>query len=68
MVATLELQVEVVGCPAVCRHCWAQGVLYPAMPVADVGWVLEPAHRFCYDHRLGFGVYPMYGLAAHPRR
>jgi hypothetical protein len=24
MVATLELQVEVVGCPTVCRHCWAQ--------------------------------------------
>jgi hypothetical protein len=30
MVATLDLQVEVVGCPTVCRHCWAQGVPYPA--------------------------------------
>jgi hypothetical protein len=47
MVATLDLQIEVVGCPTVCRHCWAQGVPYPAMPVADVAWVLEETHRFC---------------------
>jgi len=67
MVATLELQVEVVGCPTVCRHCWAQGVPYPAMPVADIAWVLEQAHRFCDDHELGFGAYPMHELAAHPQ-
>jgi hypothetical protein len=67
MVATLELQVEVVGCPTVCRHCWAQGVPYPAMPVEDVAWVLEQAHRFCDDHRLGFGAYPMHELTAHPQ-
>ena len=67
MVATLELQVEVVGCPTVCRHCWAQGVPYPAMPVEDVAWVLEQAHRFCDAHRLGFGAYPMHELTAHPQ-
>jgi hypothetical protein len=67
MVATLYLQVEVVGCPTVCRHCWAQGVPYPAMPVEDVAWVLEQAHRFCDDHRLGFGAYPMHEVAAHPQ-
>jgi hypothetical protein len=67
MVATLYLQVEVVGCPTVCRHCWAQGMPYPAMPVADVAWVLEQAHRFCDDHGLGFGAYPMHELAAHPQ-
>ena len=67
MVATLYLQVEVVGCPTVCRHCWAQGVPYPAMPVDDVAWVLEQARRFCDDHGLGFGAYPMHELAAHPR-
>jgi hypothetical protein len=67
MVATLELQVEVVGCPTICRHCWAQGVPYPAMPVHDVAWVLEQAHRFCDDHGLGFGAYPMHELAAHPQ-
>jgi hypothetical protein len=67
MVATLELQVEVVGCPTVCRHCWAQGVPYPAMPVADIAWVLEQAHRFGDDHGLGFGAYPMHELAAHPQ-
>ena len=66
MVARLDLQVEVVGCPMVCRHCWAQGVPYPAMPVDDVAWVLEQAHRFCDDHGLGFGAYPMHEVAAHP--
>jgi hypothetical protein len=67
MAAKLWLQVEVVGCPTVCRHCWAQGVPYPVMPVADVAWVLEQAHRFCDDHGLGFGAYPMHELAAHPQ-
>jgi hypothetical protein len=67
MVAELWLQVEVVGCPTVCRHCWAQGVPYPVMPVADVAWVLEQTHRFCDDHGLGFGAYPMHELAAHPQ-
>ena len=50
MVAELWLQVEVVGCPTVCRHCWAQGVPYPAMPVDKVAWVLEQTHRFCDNH------------------
>jgi hypothetical protein len=66
MVATLDLQVEVVGCPTVCRHCWARGVPYLAMPVDDVAWVLEQARRFCDDHGLGFGAYPMHEVAAHP--
>jgi hypothetical protein len=67
MVATLQLQVKVVGCPTVCRHCWAQGVPYPAMPLADVAWVLEQSHRSCDDRGLGFGAYPMHELAAHPQ-
>jgi hypothetical protein len=67
MVATLDLQVEVVGCPTVCRHCWAQGIPYPAMPVDDVAWVLEQTHQFCDDHGLGFGAYPLHELAAHPQ-
>jgi hypothetical protein len=67
MVATLQLQVEVVGCPTVCRHCWAQGIPYPAMPIDDVVCVLEQTHRFCDDHGLGFGAYPMHEPAAHPQ-
>jgi hypothetical protein len=66
MVTGLWLQVEVVGCPTVCRHCWAQGVPYRPMPLDDVAWVLEQAHRFCDAHGLGFGAYPMHELAAHP--
>jgi hypothetical protein len=67
MVAELWLQVEVVGCPTVCRHCWAQGLHYQAMPLGDVAWVLEQAHRFCNQHGLGFGAYPMHEVAAHPQ-
>jgi hypothetical protein len=36
------------------------------MPLDDVAWVLEQAHRFCDQHGLGFGAYPMHELAAHP--
>lgn len=32
---------EVVGCPTICQHCRAQGVPYPAMPLADITYVLE---------------------------
>jgi hypothetical protein len=67
MVAELWLQVEVVGCPTACRHCWAQGVPYQAMPLGEVAWALEWAHRFCDEHGLGFGAYPMHEVAAHPQ-
>ena len=33
----------------------------------DVAWVLEQTHRFCDDHGLEFGAYPMHELAAHPQ-
>jgi hypothetical protein len=63
----LYLMVEVVGCPTICRHCWAQGVGYQAMPVGDVAFVLEQAHRFCEERGLGLGAYPMHEVAAHPQ-
>lgn len=65
-VAMLYLCMEVAGCPTVCRHCWAQGTGYGAMPLADIEWVLEQAHRFCDDHGVGFDAYPMHEVAAHP--
>ncbi len=65
-VATVYLCMEVVGCPTVCRHCWAQGVPYGAMPLADIAWALERAHRFCDDQGLAFNAYPMHEMAAHP--
>jgi hypothetical protein len=67
MVTRVELLIEVVGCPTVCRHCWAQGVAYQAMPLGDVAWVLEQAHRFCDEQGLGFSAYPMHEVAAHPQ-
>jgi hypothetical protein len=65
-VRMLYLCVEAVGCPTVCRHCWAQGVGYGAMDLGGIAWVLEQAHRFCDDRGLAFDAYPMHELAAHP--
>jgi hypothetical protein len=62
----LYLCIEVAGCPTVCRHCWAQGTGYGMMPLADIAWVLQEAHRFCDDRGLAFDAYPMHELAAHP--
>jgi hypothetical protein len=66
-VEQLHLQVEVVGCPTTCRHCWAQGAPYQAMPIHDIAWVLEQTHALCDEHGLAFGAYPMHELAAHPQ-
>ena len=65
-VTLLYLCMEVAGCPTVCRHCWAQGTGYPMMPLAEIEWVLDGAHRFCDSRGLGFDAYPMHELAAHP--
>jgi hypothetical protein len=65
-VTVMYLCFEAVGCPTVCRHCWAQGRPYGAMPVHDIAWVLERAHQFCDDRGLAFDAYPMHELAAHP--
>jgi hypothetical protein len=65
-VSLLYLCMEVAGCHTVCRHCWAQGVGYGAMPLADIEQVLEGAHRFCDSRGLAFDAYPMHELAAHP--
>lgn len=62
----LGLQVEVAGCPTICKHCWAQGVPYDAMPVEDIRWVLEEARRFCQENGMVFGSFPMHEVAAHP--
>jgi hypothetical protein len=62
----LYLCMEVAGCPTVCRHCWAQGTGYGVMPLADIEWVLEEAHRFCDGHGVGFDAYPMHEVVAHP--
>jgi hypothetical protein len=65
-VTVMYLCIEAVGCPTVCRHCWAQGRPYRAMPVRDIAWMLEQAHQFCDDRGLTFDAYPMHELAAHP--
>lgn len=70
--ADLHLSVEMVGCPTVCLHCWAQGVPqgvpYQAMPLADIVWLLEEVHRFCDAKGLTFDAYPMHEVAAHTSR
>lgn len=62
----IDLTVEVIGCPTVCRHCWAQGIPYSTMPLADIAWVLEAVHAWCDATGLRFGAYPMHEVVAHP--
>jgi hypothetical protein len=64
---TVDLIVEVMGCPTVCRHCWALGTRYAAMPLTDVAWVLESVHEWCDSKGLRFGAFPMHEVAAHPQ-
>src|SRR5579864_7198346 len=60
------LWVEVAGCPTICQHCWAQGVPYPAMPLADITWVLEQVQAACAAAGVIFSAYPFHEVAAHP--
>lgn len=62
----LDLYLEVAGCPTICKHCWAQGVPYNAMPLEDIRWVLEQTRIFCADTGMEFGSFPMHEVAAHP--
>jgi hypothetical protein len=66
MVSEVILYVEVAGCPTICQHCWAQGIPYPAMPLADIMYVLEQASAACAASGVSFSAYPMHEVAAHP--
>jgi hypothetical protein len=63
----LSMQVEVVGCPTVCLHCWAMGRDYQAMHLEEISWVLHEVRRFCTTHQLSFSGYPMHEVLAHPQ-
>jgi hypothetical protein len=63
-VTLVYLCLEVAGCPTACRHCWAQGTGYRVMPLADIEWVLEQAHRFCDGRGTVQGCGQACGLAA----
>jgi hypothetical protein len=60
------LWVEVAGCPTICQHCWAQGTSYPAMPLADIAWVLDQGQAACAAAGVVFSAYPFHEVAAHP--
>jgi hypothetical protein len=64
---SIDLIVEVMGCPTVCRHCWALGTPYGAMPIEDVAFVLDAAHRWCDANGTRFGAFPMHEVADHPQ-
>ncbi len=66
MATQIGLQVEVVGCPTVCMHCWAQGIHYAAMPVDDMRYVLETVRQYCARQGYDFSGFPMHEVAAHP--
>ncbi len=62
----VHLWIEAAGCPTVCKHCWAQGTPYSAMPIDDLSWVLTQTKEWCEDHEIQFGSFPMHELMAHP--
>src|SRR5579863_9239106 len=66
MATHIGVQVEVVGCPTVCMHCWAQGVRYAAMPIDDIRYVLETMRGYCDESGYEFSAFPMHEVAAHP--
>ncbi len=66
MPKTMYLNMEVSGCPTTCMHCWANGHAYPAMPLADIDWVLAQGQRFCANQALVFAPYAFHEMLAHP--
>src|SRR5690242_12673300 len=62
----LGLQIEVAGCPTICKHCWAQGIPYAAMPTNEIDGLLEQAGLFCIENGMEFHAFPMHEIAAHP--
>lgn len=67
MPTKLLFYLEVAGCLTSCQHCWARGRPYADMPIQDIAWVLEQAHRACVDAGLVFDVHPMHEVLAHPQ-
>ena len=66
MTTAIHFQMEVVGCPTICQHCWAQGVPYGAMPVSEIAWVLDGTMHFFATMNIPCFVFPMHEIAAHP--
>jgi hypothetical protein len=63
---TVQVLVEVSGCPTTCMHCWALGGDYGAMPLEDAAFVLDELARFCSERELRYSAYPMHEVTAHP--
>jgi hypothetical protein len=64
---TVDLIVEVMGCPTICHHCWVLGTPYPAMAGSEVEWTLDSVHGWCDQSGIRFGAFPMHEVAAHPQ-
>jgi hypothetical protein len=63
---SVEVMVEVSGCPTTCMHCWALGRSYRPMPIADAAFFLDELSRFCAERGLDYTTYPMHEVTAHP--
>lgn len=63
---TVEVLVEVSGCPTTCMHCWALGGNYGAMPLDDAAFVLDELARFCTEREVAYTAYPMHEVTGHP--
>lgn len=66
MLKSLNLTIEVAGCPTSCMHCWARGRPYESMPLEDIAWILKQAEHFCTAENLSLDAFPMHEVLAHP--
>jgi hypothetical protein len=63
---SVEVLVEVSGCPTTCMHCWALGRGYRPMPIEDAAFFLDELSGFCRERGLDYFTYPMHEVTAHP--
>jgi hypothetical protein len=43
--ATIEMHIEVIGCPTTCQHCSVLGRPYQGMELSEIAWVLHEVRR-----------------------
>jgi hypothetical protein len=63
---SIQVMIEVSGCPTTCMHCWALGRGYRPMPLEDAAFVLDELSGFCAEYGLDYFTYPMHEVTAHP--
>lgn len=62
----IDLAIEAAGCSNRCRHCYASGMPYKPMVLAQYIDILSSFRRVCDQRGLKFYPYPMHDVSTHP--